>query len=234
MTEPTASRPVPDRGIKRLSIPEAVAQSLQQRILSGEFKEGDALIQEALANEYQVSRMPIREALRQLEATGLVAMQLHKGAVVTSIPLEQIAELFELRALLEGDILAHSLPKMADSDLDAARAIIVQLEQAYDAGEVSRWGELNWQFHRSLYLAANRVQTLALIQTVNIQTDRYIRLQLLMTDAIAGAEAEHQELLQLCAAREVKPAVAFLRKHIRDAGANLVRAISESRTANAA
>ncbi len=234
MTEPTATPSMPDRGIKRLSIPEAVAQSLQQRILSGEFKEGDALIQETLANEYQVSRMPIREALRQLEATGLVAMQMHKGAVVTSIPLEQIAELFELRALLEGDILAHSVPRMADTDLDAARAIVVQLEQAYEAGEVSRWGELNWQFHRSLYLAANRIQTLALIQTVNIQTDRYIRLQLLMTDAIAGAEAEHRELLRLCAAREVKPAVAFLRKHIRDAGANLVQAISASRTANAA
>ena len=222
------------RQITRQSIPESLRDSLQERILNGEFKEGDALIQEALASEYQVSRMPIREALRQLEATGLIAMQMHKGAVVTSIPLEQIAELFELRALLEGDILARSLPRMADADLDAARGIVVQLEQAYEAGEVSRWGDLNWQFHRSLYLAANRVQTLALIQTVNIQTDRYIRLQLLMTDAIAGAEAEHRELLRLCAAREVKPAVAFLRKHIRDAGANLVQAISASRTTNAA
>lgn len=223
-----------DRGIKRLSIPEAVAESLQQRILSGEFKEGDALIQEALANEYQVSRMPIREALRQLEATGLVAMQLHKGAVVTSVPLDQIGELFELRALLEGDILGHSVPKMTNAELGAAEVILTQLEQAYEASEISRWGELNWQFHRSLYVAAGRAQTLALIQSVNIQTDRYIRLQLLMTGAIAGAEADHRELLRLCRAREPKPAVAFLRKHIREAGTNLVRAISASRTADAA
>lgn len=220
-------------GIKRLSIPETVAASLQQRILSGEFKEGDALIQETLANEYQVSRMPIREALRQLEATGLVAMQLHKGAVVTSIPLDQIAELFELRALLEGDILSHSVAKMTDGDLDLAAGILTQLEQAYEACEISRWGELNWQFHRSLYLAAGRAQTLALIQSVNIQTDRYIRLQLLMTGAIAGAEADHRELLRLCRARDTKAAVTFLRKHIREAGTNLVRAISASRTANA-
>ena len=222
---------VSDRGIKRLSIPEAVAQSLQQRILNGEFKEGDALIQEALANEYQVSRMPIREALRQLEAAGLVVMQMHKGAVVTSIPLGQIAELFELRALLEGDILGHSVPKMTAVHFDTARAILKQLERAYMDGEVSLWGELNWQFHRSLYVAADRVQTLALIQTVNVQTDRYIRLQLVVTNAIAGAEAEHLELLRLCAAGEAKPAVAFLRKHIRDAGANLVRALSERQSA---
>jgi DNA-binding GntR family transcriptional regulator len=223
-----------DRRIKRLSIPEAVAQSLQQRILSGEFKEGEALIQEALAAEYQVSRMPIREALRQLEATGLVAMQMHKGAVVTSVPLEQIGELFELRALLEGELLGYSLPRLTEAHLAAARAILAELEQAYLDNEVSRWGELNWQFHRSLYVAADRVQTMALVQTVNIQTDRYIRLQLLLTNAIAGAEADHTELLRLCAAGEVKPAVAFLRKHIREAGTNLVRVISEARTVAAA
>jgi DNA-binding GntR family transcriptional regulator len=223
-----------DRGIKRLSIPEVVAESLQQRILSGEFKEGDALIQEALANEYQVSRMPIREALRQLEATGLVVMQMHKGAVVTSVPLEQISELFELRALLECDILARAVPRMKEADLTSARIVLDQLERAYVEGEVGAWGELNWQFHRSLYVAADRVQTMALVQTVNIQTDRYIRLQLLLTNAIEGAEADHRELLRLCAARDVDAAVAFLWEHIREAGANLVRVISESRAAKAA
>jgi DNA-binding GntR family transcriptional regulator len=222
----------PDRGIKRLSLPEVVAQSLQQRILVGEFREGDMLVQEALATEYQVSRMPIREALRQLEANGLVVMQMHKGAVVKSLPLDQISELFELRALLEGDILGHSVPKMTEMNLHQARSILKQLEEAYRRKEVSQWGELNWQFHRSLYIAADRIQTLALVQTVNVQTDRYIRLQLLLTEAVEEAETDHMELLRLCAAREIRPAVAFLRKHIRVAGANLVRALSQSRAAN--
>ncbi|HEY4030607.1 MAG TPA: GntR family transcriptional regulator [Caulobacteraceae bacterium] len=224
----------PDLGIKRLSIPEAVAESLQQRILSGEFKEGDALVQEALANEYKVSRMPIREALRQLEATGLVAMQMHKGAVVTSLPLEQIGELFDLRELLEGELLARSLPNMTGAQLGESRALLTQLEQAYIDGAVSRWGELNWAFHRSLYLASGRVQTLALAQTVNIQTDRYIRLQLLLTNALEGAEVEHRELLRLCEAREVKAAVAYLKRHIREAGANLARVLSKARAPDAA
>ncbi len=223
-----------NRTIKRLSIPEAVADSLQQRILSGEFKEGDALVQETLASEYQVSRMPIREALRQLEATGLVAMAMHKGAVVRSLPLDQIAELFELRALLEGDILAHAAPKITEAQLDAAEAILEALEQAYHAGEVGRWGELNWQFHRSLYVAGGRVQSLALAQTVNVQTDRYVRLHLLLTHAIKGAEMEHRELIRLCRARDADGAVAFLRKHILDTGAALLRVISEARRPDAA
>ena len=218
-----------DRSIKRLSLPEAVAESLQQRILTGEFKEGDTLVQETLAAEYKVSRMPIREALRQLEATGLIAMQLHKGAVVTSLPLEQIAELFDLRWLLEGELLTRSLPKMKKPHLEEARGILRQLEEAYHLRQVSRWGELNWQFHRSLYVAAERPQTLALVQSVNLQTDRYIRLQLLLTGAVREAETEHRKLLRLCAAGKVGPAVSFLRTHIQDAGADLVSVISRSR-----
>jgi DNA-binding GntR family transcriptional regulator len=223
-----------DRGIKRLSLPEAVAESLQQRILAGEFKEGDTLVQETLAAEYKVSRMPIREALRQLEATGLVEMQLHKGAVVTSLPLEQIGELFDLRALLEGELLARSIPKMNKSHLDEARTILHQLEEAYRLQQVSSWGELNWQFHRSLYIAADRFQTLSLVQSVNIQTDRYVRLQLLLTGAIKEAEMDHRKLLRLCETGKIEPAVSFLRTHIHGAGAKLLRVISKSRAADAA
>ena len=98
--------------LERSGLPEAIAVSLQERILSGEFKEGDQLIQDAIAREYEVSRMPVREALRQLEAAGLVKLRLHKGAVVTSIPTEQIAELFRLRSMLESDLLAAAMPRM--------------------------------------------------------------------------------------------------------------------------
>jgi DNA-binding GntR family transcriptional regulator len=222
-----------DRGIKRLSLPEVVAESLQQRILTGEFKEGDTLVQETLAIDYKVSRMPIREALRQLEGIGLVVMQMHKGAIVTSLPIEQIGELFDLRSLLEGDLLRHSMAKMKKSHLDEARRILHQLEEAYRLKKIDRWGELNWQFHRSLYVAADRTQTLALVQTVNIQTDRYIRLQLLLTGAILDAESDHRKLVRLCAAKEAEPAVRFLREHIRKAASDLLRVISENRATNA-
>jgi DNA-binding GntR family transcriptional regulator len=222
-----------DRSIKRLGLPEAVAESLQQRILTGEFQEGDTLVQETLAAEYKVSRMPIREALRQLEATGLVAMQLHKGAVVTSLPLEQIAELFDLREVLESDLLSRSLPKMKKSHLEEAGNILHQLEEAYLDKQVSRWGELNWQFHRSLYIAADRPQSLALVQSVNIQTDRYIRLQLLLTGAVREAESDHRKLLRLCSAGKVAPAVSFLGTHIQNASRNLLRVISKSRAEKA-
>ena len=204
--------------IKRQSIPEAVAESLRERILNGEFKEGDQLVQEALAAEYETSRMPVREALRQLEAQGLVVLKTHKGAVVTSPPLEQIRELFDLRALLECEILGHAIPRMTDASLTVSGMILTELEEAYRRRDIGAWGRLNWKFHRSLYQPADRVQTLAIINGINVQTDRFIRLQLLLSDGVSNAEQEHRELLALCVERDAERAVPYLRKHIFNAG----------------
>ena len=224
----------PNRKIKRQGLPETLAESLRERILNGEFKEGEPLIQEAIAQEYEVSRMPVREALRQLEACGLVAMHLHKGAVVTSVPTEQIAELFELRALLECDLLERAIPRMTDEHLAASQAILSSLESSYSQRDVASWGRLNWEFHRSMYLAADRVQTLAILQGINLQIDRYIRLQLLLTKGIDDAEMQHRDLLRLCATKDVERAVKSLRKHILAAGRNLLVALRKSRKSAAA
>jgi DNA-binding GntR family transcriptional regulator len=216
--------------LNRQSLPDALARSLQERILNGEFKEGDALIQEAIAAEYECSRMPVREAFRQLEATGLVVSKIHKGFVVTSLPVEQITELFELRAILECDILSRAIPKMTSEDIDASQLILNQLETSYRERDMSRWGALNFEFHKSLYVPADRVQTMGLIQSINIQTDRYIRLQLLLTDAFKDAEVEHRHLLKLCSDGDVKAAIPYLKKHILNAGNDLLAALKEKRS----
>jgi DNA-binding GntR family transcriptional regulator len=218
-----------NRKIQRQSLPETLFESLRERILNGEFKEGAALIQDALAKEYDVSRIPVREALRQLEACGLVAMQIHRGAVVTSLPTEQIEELFELRALLESDLLMRSIPRMADEQLANSRTILAQLEAAYKRPDISDWGRLNWAFHCSLYTPADRLQTLSLVESINVQTDRYIRLHLLLTRALGAAEHEHREILRLCSLRDVDTAVAYLKKHILSTSSELLVALRSSR-----
>ena len=216
--------------IHRQGLHETLADSLRERILNGEFKEGEQLVQEAIATEYAVSRMPVREAFRQLEAAGLIANRLHKGAVVTSLPIEQIDELFDLRSLLECDILAHAIPSATDEALKATEAILGRLEQAYHQRNVGSWGALNWEFHRSLYLPAERVQTLAVIQGINIQTDRYIRLQMVLTDAVAQAELEHRELFRLYSEGRIDQTIDAMRDHILNAKTKLTAAIAKSRT----
>jgi DNA-binding GntR family transcriptional regulator len=215
--------------IQRQSIPESLCDSLRERILSGEFQEGDALVQDAIADDYGVSRMPVREALRQLEAMGLVAMRTHKGAIVTTVPTEEVEELFELRALLEGDLLGRAIPRMTDQDIEAARALLVDLETSYEQQDMAAWGRLNWAFHRRLYLPAQRAQTLAILQGINLQTERYIRVHLVITNGLDTAQQEHRELLRLCALREADRAVAFLREHVLSAGRALVAGLRRHR-----
>ena len=220
--------------IKRQSLPETLAESLRERILNGEFKQGEPLVQDAIAQEYGVSRMPVREALRQLESTGLITMEVHRGAVVTCVSPEAAVELFELRALLECELLRRAVPRMTDEHLDESRSILAVLESAYEKGDIASWGRLNWEFHRSLYAAADRPQTLGVLQGVHLQTDRYIRLQLLLTKEVDAAQNEHLELLRLCKSGNVERAVAYLRKHILSASRGLLGAMKKNRAVRAA
>lgn len=222
------------RQIKRQSVPETLRESLQERILSGEIREGDWLIQDAIAEEYDVSRMPVREALRQLEACGLVLMRTHRGAIVTSIPTEQVEELFELRAALECEVLRRALASMTDRDIAEARTLLSQLDASYGQGDIGSWGRLNWAFHRRLYEPAGRIQTLNILQGINLQIERYVRLHLLLTQGADEAVREHRELLRLCAARATDDAVAYLRQHILGTGRNLLSALRAHRAAPAA
>jgi len=218
------------RQIKRQSVPETLRDSLQERILSGEIREGDWLIQDAIAEEYDVSRMPVREALRQLEACGLVVMRTHRGAIVTSIPTEQVAELFELRATLECEVLRRAVARMTERDIAQARSILEQLDASYTQADMGSWGRLNWAFHRRLYEPAGRIQTLNILQGINLQIDRYVRLHLLLTQGAKEAVREHHELLRLCAAHATDKAVAYLKKHILGTGTNLVTALHAHRS----
>jgi DNA-binding GntR family transcriptional regulator len=218
-----------DRRIKRQSVPESLRDLLQERILNGEFKEGDSLIQDAIADEYDTSRMPVREALRQLEAVGLVSMRTHHGATVTRIPTEQIEELFELRSALECDILSRSIERITDNDIAEAKKILNDLERSYQQRDVPSWARLNWEFHRRLYLPANRIQTLAILQNIHLQAERYVRLHLLLTGGFIEADKDHREILRLCALRQTEKAVAALRNHIMRASRELLAELRKQR-----
>src|SRR3954453_19675644 len=120
--------PAPARGravpIQRQTIASMTVEALRERILRGDYPEGEPLRQDALADELGVSRIPVREALRQLEAEGVVTFNPHRGAVVSSLSLDEIHELFELRADIESDRLNRAVPRMAKEQLDRAVEVL--------------------------------------------------------------------------------------------------------------
>ncbi|OUR68560.1 GntR family transcriptional regulator, partial [Marinomonas sp. 42_23_T18] len=171
---------------------QMVADILRNKILSGEIVAGEALRQEALAKEFDVSRIPVREALLQLEAQGLVSFEPHKGAIATELSPAKTHELFQLRAMIECHVLEHSIDNMTEEDFDAADKIIQAFDQALESGtQIETWSNLNYQLHAALYKAADLPQAKEIIESLNLKSDRYIRLQLLLTSRIDIAENEH-------------------------------------------
>ncbi len=194
---------------------EHVLDLIKEDILSGVLKSGEPLRQSFLADKYQISRIPIREALLQLEAQGLVRVEAHKGAIVTEISIQEIDELFNLRAILEPYILEFAIPEMDNSCFQDCETILDKLEDSLkDKTQVNQWSDYNFEFHNRLYLNANLPHSLDLVNTLNTRCDRYIRMQLLYTDGIDKAEAEHRELLKLCQSKNTKKASTFLSQHI--------------------
>jgi len=227
MKSVVAKKPSP---IPRQSLASAVVERLREKIVSGELREGEQLRQDAIAAEFQISRIPVREALSHLAAEGLITIVANRGAVVSALSPEEIAELFETRAVLECYMLRHAMPNLTEDDFRRAEEILRKFEQSLeDESEAKSWGEWNWQFHSTLYAPAERPVMLAFLKTVNQNCDRYTRLHLVFTRNLHLAGEAHRQLLAACRTRDPEVAVDALWKHIMDAGQYLKEFIQRHR-----
>ena len=221
-----------DSAIPRQSLTSAVADKLRDQIIRGEIPEGAQLRQDAIATQYQVSRIPVREALRQLDAEGLIAIVPNRGAVVPALSPDDIGELFSIRALLEPEVLKLSMPRLTEEDFAEAEAVLVEyVSELKREDHLSAWGRLNWQFHSILYSRADQPRFMAIIRNVNNSGERYTRLQLYLTRGMKRANEEHHQILNLCRQRDATGACKLLRQHIQYAGESLKKVLEEKRLA---
>jgi DNA-binding GntR family transcriptional regulator len=215
--------------VRRQTVTELALDALRERIVRGVYPEGMALRQDALASDLGVSRIPIREALRQLEAEGLVTLSPHHGATVSSLSFDEIHELSELRALIESELLRHSIPRLTDLDFARAGEILDSYEAAFQGGDVGAWGHLNWSFHSTLLAPAGRPLTLGVAENLQNQSDRYMRLQLSLTAGQVRANDEHRAILEAVTSRDLERACGLLVAHIIGAGESLLEFLREHR-----
>ena len=226
--EPTSN----SASVSRQTMASMLVDALRERILSFEIPEGSQLRQDSLAAEFGVSRIPVREALLQLEGEGLVTQIAHRGYTVTSLSLDEIREVFDLRAVIEVDLLHRAMPAMTDDDIEAARSVLgVFDEMLARKSEEAEWGRLNWRLHATLYAPAGRRHTVRILQNLHRSADRYLRLQLQLTQSTNDrARAEHRRLVELCERRDTMEAVRLLREHILAARDDLVDFLAHRRS----
>jgi DNA-binding GntR family transcriptional regulator len=216
--------------IPRQSLSAAVIERLREKILSGELREGEQLRQDAIATEFQISRIPVREALSHLAAEGLITIVANRGAVVSALSPDEIMQMFETRAVLECYMLRHAIPNMKPEDFQIAEDILVQYEESLEKdSEVKSWGQWNWDFHSALYAPANRPVMLSFLKTLNVNCDRYTRLHLVFTRDLHRAGQAHRELLDASKTKNPEIAARELWKHITEAGEYLKEFIKRHR-----
>jgi DNA-binding GntR family transcriptional regulator len=219
-----------ESAIPRQSLTSAVAEKLRDQIIRGEITEGAQLRQDVIAGQYHVSRIPVREALRQLHAEGLITIVPNRGAIVPELSPSDIEELFAIRALLEPEVLKLSIPRLTPADLGQAEAVLNKyMSELRREEHMENWGRMNWQFHSILYSRAERPRFMSIIRNVNHNGERYTRLQLYLTHGMKRANEEHHQILKLCRENEVAAACKLLRQHIQYAGQSLKQVLEERR-----
>ncbi len=217
-----AAQPAPLAAIQRKTVAALTLEAMRDRILRGVYAEGAALRQDAVAAELGVSRSPVREALRQLEVEGLVTFRAHIGAVVSSLALNEIEEVFELRSAMAPDLLQRALPAITPADLGRAADILDTFDLALATGNVGAWGRLNWEFHSTLMKPADRPLTMQILRHLRYQSDRYASLHISLTHAQTLAQEEHRAILRLVREGRGEEACAMLARHILSAGSELI------------
>jgi DNA-binding GntR family transcriptional regulator len=219
-----------ESAIPRQSLTSAVADRLRDQIIRGEIAEGAQLRQDIIAGQYHVSRIPVREALRQLHAEGLITIVPNRGAIVPELSPSDIEELFAIRALLEPEVLRLSIPRLTPADLGQAEAVLNKyMSELRREEHMENWGRMNWQFHSILYSRAERPHFMSIVRNVNHNGERYTRLQLYLTHGMKRANEEHHQILKLCRKNEVAAACKLLRQHIQHAAQSLKQVLEERR-----
>jgi DNA-binding GntR family transcriptional regulator len=202
-----SAAPIPTK----LSAPDTVRDKLRRAIRSGKLAPGVQLKQDELAERFGISRIPVREALRQLEVEGYVTLHPNRGAIVTQLSLDELLELMEIRVALECHALRLAVPQMSDIDLESAEGIL----RAYDGEpEPESWGEMNWTFHLTLYAPCNRPKLLAMIEANYGHVSRFVRGLVSRTVGKERPQQEHYQILAACRRGEAERAVYLLGEHI--------------------
>ena len=202
---------------------EYVTEVLRGAIRDNVLPHGSPLRQEELAATLNVSRMPIREALRLLEAEGLVEFVPRKGAVVSTVSAEDMVAVFELRLAIEKLAMKHSVPHLTDEDIAEASRLLNEMAGCDD---FKTWLGLHRNFHLTLCRHAHE-RILSLTTEQHSLIERYLLIERATMSNGQEDDAEHRQILAACSAKNVTLLMSLLDAHIGEAGRELAATLQQ-------
>ena len=198
---------------------DTIARSLRTDIVQGKLRSEQPLRQDEIAARFGVSKIPVREALFQLKAEGLVTIIPNRGAAVSKLSPTEAEEIYIMRIALETAALRRAIPHLTVANLTHAKEILNAIDQEQN---VARWGEFNWEFHATLYFAADLPRLMEWIEILHASVARYLSIYLAGMNYQLASQKEHQAILDACRHGDVEAAIAHLIHHLQSASHHLV------------
>ncbi|WP_372613815.1 GntR family transcriptional regulator [Halomonas sp.] len=193
---------------------QRLKDSLEDDIINGRRAPGERLDPEVLGREFQVSRTPVREAIQHLVASGLVTVSPKKGTFVARVGLEQLIEMFEVMAELEGMCGRLAARRISEEELEGLREALMRCEAAAEAGDTDEYYYENEEFHHRLYAASHNGFLAEEARQLKQRLKPYRRLQLQVRKRMGISLQEHREIVAAIERGNAQVAEQSMRDHV--------------------
>ena len=203
-----------------------ITARIREKIITGTYAPGAPLLQDSIAAEFGVSKIPVREALVQLRSEGLVDIFAHRGFQVRPVSASEMLEVFRLRLAIEPAAIADGARKATPEDRTAAAAALQALNQALTTGDLKNSGDLNSAFHLALVVPRIQPVTSETLARLHTLAQRYVRMHLQRAGRVKRAIKEHTSLYEAWAAQDAKEARRLCQAHIEETQNELSDALS--------
>jgi len=206
-----------DAYTRPLTAQEAVLAELRREILEGELRPGTSLRQDAIAERLGFSRVPVREALKTLEAENLVSYLPRRGYSVAALDFEELAEIYNIRRLLEEEAVRLAMPNLTGDDIERMEQAAHDVEIAGTAGELIAVTAANRRYHFALFEPSGAGHLVRIIRNLWDASDPYRSLYFTDLENRTTVNREHFEILDAVANSDTHKVVRLLRVHRNNA-----------------
>ncbi len=208
------------------TVKEMLAESIREEIIAGNYHPGQKLLQNELAERFQVSSIPVREALRYLEAEGLVTVMSRKGAIVTKLTAEDMEDIYGMRLVLEDMAVRAAVPLIDEQALTEMESYTAKMDSPLL--NLVEWIELNNSFHTTLYAASQRTYLCDIIRLLRQRIGHYYHAFMSQSGTKVKGQEEHRAIIKACRTNDVEMAAEITRKHLITAANNLIANIKRN------
>jgi DNA-binding GntR family transcriptional regulator len=197
-------------------------ESIEEEIVTGILKPGERLEEISLAERFGVSRTPIREALQQLAATGLVDIRPHRGAIVGAPDPIRLSHMFELMAEMEAMCGRLAARRLRNEDEIALKETLLACQKAVKTRDTDKYYFENERFHRAIYTASGNPFILEQVLALSKRLAPYRRLQLRVRNRMTNSVAEHEAIVKAILTGKAEEAARQLTAHVSIQGQRFI------------